>query len=493
MRTRRGKQQRAREGKVVPGRLVNYGFELNDDRTNYIVNEERMQLVRRVVHMAADGMHIHGIKRVLDAESVPTPTGGTFWHWGAIESFITDDIYKPYTFDEVREMVEPQVAAKLDSDRTYGVKWYGRNRVKWSQVSEEGPGSVGRVYRTRRKSTRKVKSEWIAIPVPDAGIPLEVVEAARRTVRNYKRGSNASGRFWELSGCVARCSLCGKAMVPRPVVNKLKSGGRSVFNYYRCSKAYGYNGRCEHTKTYKAEALEARVWELVLSLLRDPDRLRAALDKLIEEERKAHQGDPRQDSKVWMRKIAEVDGLRGRFQDMVAEALITFEELRIKLDGLEETRQTARRELDALEDRRERLAELERDKVELLESYSEKASRGLDHFTPEDRHDTYKKLRLSVLVHPGGDLEISGILKQAETLRKNVGKNVGIFRSTARRRLYLGHLLSTIGFWLSIRRPVGSAATDFGKAGSSKGEDYPTALSIAMLGFALMSMLTAEG
>jgi site-specific DNA recombinase len=40
-RTRRGKLQRAREGKIVPTRNVTYGFALNDDRTNYVVDAGR--------------------------------------------------------------------------------------------------------------------------------------------------------------------------------------------------------------------------------------------------------------------------------------------------------------------------------------------------------------------------------------------------------------------------------------------------------------------
>jgi hypothetical protein len=90
-------------------------------------------------------------------------------------------------------------------------------------------------------------------------------------------------------------------MIPRPVRYKLKSGGKSTINYYRCSKAYGYSGRCEPTKVYRTDHLEARVWDLVLSLLRDPERLRAALDKLIEEERNAHQGDPEREARAWLK------------------------------------------------------------------------------------------------------------------------------------------------------------------------------------------------
>ncbi len=64
------------------------------------------------------------------------------------------------------------------------------------------------------------------------------------------------------------------------------------------------------------------------------------------------------------------------------------------------------------------MAELERDKATLLETYHEKASAGLDLFTPEERHETYKKLRLFVLVHPGGDLEMTGVLREAARLAK---------------------------------------------------------------------------
>ena len=266
-----------------------------------------------------------------------------------------------------------------------------------------------------------------AVPVPDAGVRLETAEAARGAVRGYKTGSRVRDRFYELSGAVARCGVCGRAMVARPVTYKLKRGGKSTIHYYRCSKAYGYSGRCDHTTVYRAGELEGRVWDLVLSLLRDPERLRTALDRLIEEERKSHRGDPEREARTWLGKIAEIERTRGRFQDMAAEGLISFDELRQKLARLEDGRSIARRELDALSERRARLAELEGDRDELLGIYSEKASAGLDLFGPEERHRTYKKLRLVVLVRPNpgggrgpaggdapkGDLEITGVLREA--------------------------------------------------------------------------------
>lgn len=286
-RTRRGKLQRAREGTVVLTRIPNYGFRSNADRANYLVDEKRMATVRRVMSMAAEGVAVHVIKRALDADGVPTASGGPYWHCGTIESLVLDDLYRPHTFAEVSAMVSPQVAATLDPEGTYGIWWYNRKRIKTSQVSEAGPDCT-RVYRKKHATSRKDRSEWIDVPVPDAGIPLQTIEAARGAVRGCKTGSTGlprvRDRFYELSGAVARCGVCGRAMVARPVTYKLKRGGTSTIHYYRCSKAYGYSGRCEHTRVYRAEELEGRVWDLVLSLPQNPERLRTALDRLIEQE-----------------------------------------------------------------------------------------------------------------------------------------------------------------------------------------------------------------
>ncbi len=55
--------------------------------------------------------------------------------------------------------------------------------MKLTQVSEAGP--EGRVYRKRRQYETKDRSEWIAVPVPDAGITLEAVGAARGNLDTY--------------------------------------------------------------------------------------------------------------------------------------------------------------------------------------------------------------------------------------------------------------------------------------------------------------------
>ena len=370
--------RKAKQGKIIAGRRPNYGFKFNSAREGYEI----------------------------DAEGVPTPSGCKYWHWRAIQSFIMDDVYRPHGFEEVADLVMSEVAATLNPGERYGIWRYNRQRVKRTQISEAGP--EGRVYRKRGKYSIKDRSEWIAVPVPDSGISWRVVDAARRTVLSYRATSKAAGRFWELAGSIMRCAVCGHAMNPQKTGYTRKSGDKGYVLYYRCPRAYGYDGGCSHRKNHRADKLEPAVWDLVSGLLKEPERIREGLEQLIEEKRRGMGGNPAQEQAVWLQKVAEVDQRRASFQDMAAEGLITFDELRTKLAALEETRERARRELASLQDRRDRLQELERDKTALLEHYAAMVPGGLDALSPEERHRVYKMLGLRVSVQPSGVLEVSG-------------------------------------------------------------------------------------
>ena len=73
-RTRRGKLRKAREGKMAPSPTPNYGFEYNEARDNYVVNEEKMRVVRCIFRMVGvEGYSLNGVKKAFDREGVPTP------------------------------------------------------------------------------------------------------------------------------------------------------------------------------------------------------------------------------------------------------------------------------------------------------------------------------------------------------------------------------------------------------------------------------------
>lgn len=288
-RTRRGKLRKAREGKVVAAATPNYGFKYNAARDGYEVDEEQMRLVRRIFHMiGTEGTSVHGVKVAMERDGLKSPAGGPYWNMAFVRKCILDDVYKPHSYDEVKALVSPEVATRLDPDRPYGILWFNRYQRKGMQVAEDGPD--GRRYRRRSKTTQRPHEQWIAVSVPDAGIPRAVVDAAQDAIRNNRPTSSAGRRFWELSGGVLHCGGCGLRMHTHAVVGRNKN---RMYFYYRCPRIVK-NGKdaCTNNKGIRAEEAEGQVWAFVSELIADPEELVAAMDRAIEWERSRLRGDP---------------------------------------------------------------------------------------------------------------------------------------------------------------------------------------------------------
>jgi uncharacterized membrane protein len=180
--------------------------------------------------------------------------------------------------------------------------------------------------------------------------------------------------------------------------------------YYRCRTRNREGAEaCSHRKCHRADQVEPRVWDLISGLLKDPGRLKAGLEEMIEQERAGLRGDPDQDAKSWLAKLAEVDQERRGYLRLVAKGRLTDEELDEALAELEDARETAEKELRAVRARREVLENLERDRDALLESYANMTPAALDALSPEERHQIYKMLRITVEVSPDGSLNVTGV------------------------------------------------------------------------------------
>ncbi|HEX8260371.1 MAG TPA: recombinase family protein [Rubrobacteraceae bacterium] len=403
-RSRRGKLRKAREGKVVANNSIDYGFKYNDTRDGYEVDEATMPTVRRIFRMVGlEGSSLRKVKQRFEIEGLPTPGGKKFWSETFIREVIKDDVYRPHSFEEVQALVTPEVAAQLDPDKSYGIWWFNRQRHTFKQVVENT--TEGKVYRKQKKSVDKPRNEWIAVPVPDASVSRELVDDARATIKDNRAPSNAGRRFWQLSGGLMRCGACGRIMNAHTTANS----GRPMYFYYTCRTRYkNGTGACENGKYHAAVTVEARTWEAVAKLLKDPEQLRADLDAMIELERNSSRGDPDRASKLWTDKLLEVDRKRTRYQEMAADDLITFDELRSKLSELDSVRATAEEELEALRNYEERVVRLEKNRDTLLASLMGMVPEALDKLTPEERCQVYKMLKLRVSAYPDGSLEVSG-------------------------------------------------------------------------------------
>jgi site-specific DNA recombinase len=200
-RSRRGKLRKAREGKVIAIHTSNYGFRYNAASDGYEVDEEAMRVVRHIFRMVGSEHQIlYAVKRTFEREGIPTPGGARFWHVECIRNYISGDVYKPHTRDEIMAMMDPDqmsaaVAAGLDPAESYGIWWFNRRPTRRTQVSEVGSNGA----RTCKKGwyVQRPKEEWVAVPVPDSGIPREWVPPARRlkTIAFHRRRTGASGNY----------------------------------------------------------------------------------------------------------------------------------------------------------------------------------------------------------------------------------------------------------------------------------------------------------
>jgi len=118
--------------------------------------------------------------------------------------------------------------------------------------------------------------------------------------------------------------------------------------------------------------------------------------------------DPEPEVHAWAATLSQAERKREKYQEMYAADAMTLEELRSKLDALEETRETARRELASLASWCESLHALERDKELLLDSNATRAPEALDSLRPEERRAVYSMLGLRVDALPDKSLRVRG-------------------------------------------------------------------------------------
>jgi hypothetical protein len=357
--------QKARQGEIVGAHPPRFGFRfVRNDKgkaVGYEVDEEKMAVVRRIFRMVGEvGMTLYAVRKDLAAAGILSPSGKKLWHQGYLRTMILDDIYRPHTFEEVRDLVSPAVAATLDPDSSYGICYYDRRR----QTKTVAGKTNGR-YRYSYASTYRPKESWLAVPVPDSGIPRGWVDRAREVIKDNRRPSSAGLRFWELSAGVLRCASCGRAMQTTTITS---STGK-VHHYYRCPLRVrdGKDG-CDNPQNLRADYVEPLVWKKVSGLLKDPERLRVGLAALIEEKKRRLRSDPE----------------------------------------LEDVRRSAESELAKLRTTQEEIESLEADADTLLASYERATPEKLDALEAEERHRVYKLMRLEVLAHLDGSLEAQG-------------------------------------------------------------------------------------
>lgn len=123
--------------------------------------------------------------------------------------------------------------------------------------------------------------------------------------------------------------------------------------------------------------------------------------------------DPLEEAKKWQERISALDNKRKRYQEMAAEGLTDFAELKERLQELEEEKTAAQREIDSLLHKGGQLEEMRRNKDALLERLKEIPLRQIDSLSPDERRRVYQIVGLRATTKEDGAVEVAGDLTES--------------------------------------------------------------------------------
>ena len=77
-------------------------------------------------------------------------------------------------------------------------------------------------------------------------------------------------------------------------------GSETTYHYYACNLRRQLRKMCECTqRSHSAAEVESRVWRFISELLKDPEKVRIGMNRLIEQELSERSGDPQREAKAW--------------------------------------------------------------------------------------------------------------------------------------------------------------------------------------------------
>jgi site-specific DNA recombinase len=402
-RTRRGRLEKARRGGIMAGRIPKFGFKVNERRDGYLIDEDTMPTAEKIIRAVAAGESLYGVTKLLEAEGVPTPNGSKNWNRIFIRKMIRDDAYLPHTFDEVKALVAPEVAARLDPERSYGVVWHNRTEARVVEKVKVGPDS----YKVKRRFVERPRDQWIAVPVPaPPGLERETVERARAQISGNVRPVATGARVWELSGGLLYCGHCGRRMRGHNAQTRGKGGVKRPVFYYVCPRKIHENFAACEQRYHRAEALEEYVMEAVSALLSDPTDLLAEIDERIEAEEGIAR-DPSRELATLERRLEDLAAKRSRYVDLYADGVIGSKaELGEKLAALDDEAEALKAAKAAALDRSDNIEKWQEQKRSVLFIYAAFAAQAPSMFTPEHRRAMYERIGLRVTAYKSSPPEI---------------------------------------------------------------------------------------
>lgn len=201
-------------------------------------------------------------------------------------------------------------------------------------------------------------------------------------------------------------------MVPNTSSNKYNGKTYHYFNYVCPKRKKNAPDACEHVRYWNAEALEDEVKKAVSRLVRNPDAFSAKISQQIDAE--LSQRDLDREAVVWQDRIRHIDRKKEGYWDLAVDGDIPKDVMRVKVAQLDKWRADCEKELAAIQDRQNRIDELE-ELSSVIQDEGEKDDRPVWFSLPdkdENDPDGYRKLlalmSLKAIKHKSGELVIEG-------------------------------------------------------------------------------------
>jgi len=249
-RTVNGKKERAKEGKLIPGRKPLYGYSWADpgvnEKTHLVHNPEEKVVVERIFNMLKDGNSLRYIATVFTAESILTPSKKSFnWSASTVQAIATHPFYM----------------GMGASFRTTMDKEDGHHRKVLRPIEEQ-------------------------IQVPNA-VPLivsidmfrQVQEQLEKHKNNAPRNSKNAEKALLRCGLI-HCAFCGSTMN----MWRHMSGKDQKYELfmYRCNKAMGVASKIKTCTCPRVGCIRAdnAAWEKALEIIHKPQLVDERIEAL---------------------------------------------------------------------------------------------------------------------------------------------------------------------------------------------------------------------
>ncbi len=383
-RSRRGKEARVKEGKILPGGNSPYGYKFLYGQNMMEIVEEEAIWVRRMFDWAlTDRCSLRQIARRLDEAGVPTKSGLHHWHPETVKSILVNPMYAG--------------------------RWhYGRRTSIAARVPKPG--------RQPAKDSRHVRpyEECISAPVPSIVSSEQVGAAIRQIERNAAKSGRNNVKHQYLLRSLLICGLCGYRMFG----HTKDPNGKKKKRVYECAGRtrvrtnLPISQRCPCTG-YNAEGiegLEAIVWGEIVRQLSNPDLILSTLegrnDDRLNERR-------RQDEEL--SKLHEASQALGREADKLIDWGLADIIDRPTMESrifLVRKRQEALNKAKAEILERIQLREQASGNIEDIVELCKRAQEGLPHFTFEDKQEFLEALELRIEMY-GQEIRLTGLLTPA--------------------------------------------------------------------------------